>query len=137
MTDIGCEDQRNPYKSRRESNHPSNNFALLRFLQMLRSWLSFSLRRNPFFCPVPLEKLAGVSNATNISGRKVFSMDKKGFFSVGGSTLCKPITRDMLGGDSQAPTSLRMGGSAVADGDMRRIGGAAAMILQEEATHGR
>lgn len=43
----------------------------------------------------------------------------------------------MLGGDSRAPSSLRVGGSAIADGDMGRIGGAAAMILQEEATHGR
>ena len=111
--------------------------AALLSLQLLRNWISFSLRRNPFLCPVPLEKLAGVSNATNTSGLRSFSMDKKGFFSVGGSTTFKPRTRNKLGGDFRAPSNLRVGGSTIADGDMGRIGGAAGIILHEEATHGR
>lgn len=126
---------RNPYEAGHSSNRLDNMPSFSP--QLLRTWLSFSLRRNPFLCPVPLEKLAGVSNATNTSGQKTSVMDKRGFFSVGGSTTCKPRTRGMLGDNSRAPNSLRVGGSAIFDGDMGRIGGAAAMILKEEATHGR
>lgn len=104
--------------------------------QLLRTWLGFSLRRNPFLCPMPLEKLAGVSGAIHNSGHQVFSKDKKGFYSVGGA-IARTMTGDMLGDDSRAPSSQRVGGSAIADGDMVRIRGAASLIMQEEATHGR
>lgn len=105
-------------------------------LQLLRTWIGFNLRRNPFLCPVPLERLAGVSSATNNCEHQLFSVDKKGFYSVGGATA-RTTTGNMLGDDPRVPSSQPVGGSAIADGDMVRIREAASMIVQEEATHGR
>lgn len=70
------------------------------------------------------------------SEHQVFSVDKRGFYSVGGSKACTR-TRNTVEDYSQAPCTLRASGSAIADGDMIRIRGAAAMIVEEEATHGR
>ena len=104
--------------------------------QSLRAWLSFRLRRNPFFCPIPLEKLAGISGATQTSRQQGFSNDKRGFYSVGGLNACVR-TKNTVEDDSHAPNTLRAGGSAIADDDMVRIRGAAATIVEEEAMHGR
>lgn len=85
---------------------------------------------------MPLEELAGVSGATHSSRHQLFSKDKKGFYSVGGS-VARTMAGDMFGIDSRAPSTERVGGSAIADGDMVKIRGAASMMMQEEATHGR
>lgn len=106
-----------------------------RCAQALRMWLSVSLRRNPFLVPIPTEKLALGGALASQPGHHAFSEDKQGFFSVGGANP-RATTRDMHEWDS-APNNLRVGGSAIADGDMVRIRGAAAVIAQEEALHGR
>lgn len=109
--------------------------ARSRYAQPLRMWLRVSLRRNPFLVPIPTEKLALGGVLASQPGQHAFSEDKQGFFSVGGS-YPRATTRDMHEWDP-APSTLRVGGSAIADGDMVRIRGAAAVIAQEEALHGR
>ncbi|CAM9212025.1 unnamed protein product [Ectocarpus sp. 13 AM-2016] len=101
----------------------------------LRMWLRVSLRRNPFLVPIPTEKLALGGILASQPGHHAFSEDKQVFFSVGGS-YPRATTRDMHEWNP-APSNLRVGGSAIADGDMVRIRGAAAVIAQEEALHGR
>ncbi|CAN0145147.1 unnamed protein product [Scytosiphon promiscuus] len=102
----------------------------------VRTWLNFDLRRNPFLLPMPLERLADVSGAASQPGHHTFPVDKNGFFSVGGAPARAKTDKKVDLGASE-PTNSLVGGSAIADTDMVRMRGAAAVIVQEEATHGR
>lgn len=102
----------------------------------MRKWLNFDLRRNPFLLPIPLERLANVSGAASQPGHHTLSADKSGFFSVGGAPI-RAKTDTKLDWGEREPSSFLVGGGAIADSDMVRIRGAASVIVQEEATHGR
>lgn len=109
--------------------------ALHIFGQVLRSWLGFCLKRNPFLVPVSLERLAGVSGLTPKCGQNIFFADKKGFTDVGGEPHRAGKRSTQLLDDHS--TSDAIGGSAIADGDMLRVRAAAAIIMHEETIHGR
>lgn len=87
--------------------------------------------------PLSLERLANMPTGTS-RGRHVLSIDKIGFTDVGGATF-RAATQSTPQRDehNRRPSSLRVSGSAIADEDMVRIRGAAALIMGEETVHGR
>lgn len=113
-----------------------NIYLLVLSLQSVRTWLNFDLRRNPFVLPMPLERLANISGPASQSGQHTFSADKNGFYSVGGAPT-RPKNDTNIESDARGPSTPLVGGSAIADTDMVRIRGAAAVIVQEEAINGR
>lgn len=109
------------------------------FEQVLRYWLSYSLRRNPFLVPVPLNELGNAcGTAPSENGGDVSPMDSRGFTAVGGSQhphIGLARRKDHLVKLNEPSVSLR--GSIISDRDLKRIRKAAALLLQEENIYGR
>lgn len=88
--------------------------------------------------PSSLERLADLPGLAMAYGQRVFPADKNGFTDVGG--VKQGITAQRVSqahGHSKLSCNLRGFVSPIADGDMMRIREAAALIMHEEAAHGR
>lgn len=105
--------------------------------QILRKWLSFSLRRNPSVLPLSLERLADVPRKQP-HRQEDFSMDREGFTDVGGATQ-HTLDRRVLKLDECTRSSIgpMISVCVITDGDLAKIRQAATSIIQEEASFGR
>ncbi|CAM9513235.1 unnamed protein product, partial [Discosporangium mesarthrocarpum] len=107
--------------------------------EAIRSWLGFSMARNPFIVPTSLEQRSMASSICLLPTGHESPMDVEGFTVVGGKNkrFSKSGSTRRNKEGSTCPQSQCANVGIVGDMDMLRVREAEKVILQEEEIHGR